>query len=92
MIRSLAGRGEGGAKCVRRAVAGGLDLIQAGSPTRRFVSHDHLPPVANVTTWTPVVDDATILFLHATLGGTQSIDSARAAMAVAGLSTVRTAG
>ena len=53
---------------------------------------DHLPPVANVTTWTPVVDDATILFLHATLGGTQSIDSARAAMAVAGLSTVRTAG
>lgn len=53
---------------------------------------DHLPPVAESTRWTPIVDSATVAFLDATLRRTITIDAARQGMAVPGLSTLRIAG
>lgn len=56
-----------------------------------LVGADHLPPVAESTKWTTVVDSSTIAFLDATLRSATTIDLARARMTVAGLSTIRVA-
>ena len=72
-----------------------VQVFGAVSTQRTFITllgADHLPPVAESTRWTTVVDTATIAFLDATLRGSATIDAARRRMAVAGLSTVRTAG
>lgn len=61
---------------------------------RQFVTlqgADHLPPVATSTRWTPIVDAATVGFLDAVLRGTTTLDAARRAMVVPGLSTLRIA-
>lgn len=57
-----------------------------------LVGAPHLAPVEGSTRWTAIVDDATIMFLRATLDGGTDLAAARAAMAVAGLSSVRSAG
>lgn len=63
--------------------------------SRTFVSLSgapHLAPVEGSTRWTNVVDDATVLFLRATIAGGIDMASARSSMGVGGLSSVRSAG
>ena len=64
--------------------------VQGSRTFLTLVGADHLPPIADRTVWTPVLDGAVVTFFDATLKKVQSLESAQTLMRTLGNSRVQT--